>query len=133
MGISVIVVDDDRDNLEVMTEYLELKDVKVLARASNGKEAFEFYIKNKPEIVLLDVIMPDYDGFYALEKIKEHDHTAKVIFVTAASQERTQEKLFETNVDGVIFKPFEMEKLMQAIKSVQNGEKWIPNSVRSKT
>ena len=133
MTISVIVVDDDKDSLEVMSEYLELKDVNVLARASNGKEAFEIFVNNKPEIVLLDVIMPDYDGFYALERIKEHDPNAKVIFVTAASRERTQEKLFETNVDGIIFKPFEMEKLMTAINAVRNGKKWIPNTVRSKT
>ena len=133
MTISVIVVDDDRDNREVLTEYLELKDVKVLARASNGKEAFEFFEKNKPEIVLLDVIMPDYDGFYALERIKEHDPNAKVIFITAASRERTQEKLFETKIDGVIFKPFEMEKLMEVINIVKSGGKCIPNSVRSHT
>ena len=133
MAISVIVVDDDKDSREVLIEYLDLKEIKVLARACNGKEAFEFYLKNQPEIVLLDVVMPDYDGFYALKKIKEHDPNAKVIFVSAASRERTQERLFETNVDGIIFKPFEMEKLMKAINAVRNGGKWIPNTVRSKT
>ena len=132
MDISVIVVEDDLDSMEVLSEYLQLKEINVVAKAKNGKEAVEFYEKFKPEIVLLDVIMPEYDGFYALEKIKEVDPKSKVIFVTAASNATTQEKLFKSNVDGLIFKPFQMEQLMEAIHIVSNGGKKIPNSVRAK-
>ena len=132
MGTSVIVVEDDLDSQEVLAEYLQMKEIQVIAKAANGKEAVELYEKFKPEIVLLDVIMPGYDGFYALEKIKEIDPKAKVIFVTAATASTTQEKLFETDADGIIFKPFEMEKLMEAIQIVKNGGKRIPNSVRAR-
>ena len=132
MDTSVIVVEDDLDSMEVLAEYLQMKELKVVARAKDGKEAFEMYEKFKPEIVLLDVIMPNYDGFYALEKIKESYPNAKVIFVTAASNDTTQKRLFETNVDGIIFKPFQMNQLLEAIHVVQNGGKKIPNSVRAK-
>ena len=132
MDTSVIVVEDDLDSMEVLSEYLLMKEIKVVAKAKDGKEAFEFYQKFKPEIVLLDVIMPNYDGFYALEKIKEFDKDAKVIFVTAASNDTTQKRLFETNVDGIIFKPFQMNQLLEAIHVVQNGGKKIPKSVRAK-
>ncbi len=132
MTTTVIVVEDDQDSLEVMTEYLEMKDIKVVARAKDGHEAFELYEKLKPEVVLLDVLMPYYDGFYALDKIKEFNQNAKVIFVTAATNSKTQDKLFETNVDGILFKPFEMENLMEAIHIVKNGGKRIPGSVRAK-
>lgn len=132
MTTTVIVVEDDQDSLEVMTEYLEMKDIKVIARAKDGHEAFELYEKLKPEVVLLDVLMPYYDGFYALDKIKEFNQNAKVIFVTAATNSKTQDKLFETNVDGILFKPFEMENLMEAIHIVKNGGKRIPGSVRAK-
>lgn len=132
METSVIVVEDDLDSMEVLSEYLQMKEIKVVAKANDGQEAFEFYQKYKPEIVLLDVIMPNYDGFYALEKIKEFDPNAKVIFVTAASNDTTQKRLFETNVDGIVFKPFQMNQLLEAIHVVQNGGKKIPNSVRAK-
>ena len=132
MDVSVIVVDDDLDCLEVLTEYLELKDIQVAAKAKNGKEAVEFYERYKPQVVLLDVVMPGYDGFYALEQIKTKNPDAKVIFVTAATSETTQKKLFESNVDGLLFKPFDMDKLIEAIDTVKNGKKFIPITVRSR-
>ena len=131
MTTSVIVVDDDEDTREVTTEYVELNEINVIAKAKDGKEAVEFYQKLKPEVVLLDVIMPDYDGFYALEKIKEFDNNAKVIFVTAATASKTQARLFNSNVDGIIFKPFDMGNLIDAIHIVKEGGKVIPNSVRA--
>ena len=132
METSAIVVEDDIDSMEVLSEYLQMKEIKVVAKAKDGEEAVEFYKKYKPQIVLLDVIMPNFDGFYALEKIKEFDPSSKVIFVTAASNDTTQKKLFETNVDGIVFKPFQMNQLLEAIHVVQNGSKKIPNSVRAK-
>lgn len=131
MALSVIVVEDDEDSGEVLAEYLSLKDIKVLAKAKDGKEAFEIYKKFKPEIVLLDVLMPGYDGFYALNQIKEYDKNSKVIFVTAAIDKSTQNKLFEANVEGIVFKPFEMDHLIDTIQLVSKGEKFIPPSVRS--
>lgn len=131
MDTSVIVVDDDFDSMEVLSEYLELKEISVVAKAKNGQEAAELYEQFKPELVLLDVMMPGYDGFYALKKIKEQDPNAKVIFVTAATNATTQKKLFETNVDGIIFKPFDMHKLMEVLHVVKNGRRCIPSSVRS--
>ena len=131
MTLNVIVVEDDFDSLEVLSEYLSLKDLNVLAKAKNGKEAVEIYQKFKPDIVLLDVLMPGYDGFYAVEKIKEVDPTAKIIFVTAATMGPTQRKLFDYDVDGIIFKPFEMDFLMDSIEAVRNGKKVIPATTHS--
>ena len=131
MTLNVIVVEDDFDSLEVLSEYLSLKDLNVLAKAKNGKEAVEIYQKFKPDIVLLDVLMPGYDGFYAVEKIKEVDPSAKIIFVTAATMGPTQRKLFEYDVDGIIFKPFEMDFLMDSIEAVKNGKKIIPATTHS--
>lgn len=131
MPINVIVVEDDFDSLEVLSEYLNLKDLNVLAKAKNGKEAVEIYQKFRPDIVLLDVLMPGYDGFYAIEKIKEVDPSAKVIFVTAATMGPTQRKLFEYDVEGIIFKPFEMDHLLETIEAVKNGQKVIPATTHS--
>ena len=132
MPTSVIVVEDDFDSMEVLSEYLALKEIQVVAKAKNGKEAVELYEKFRPEMVLLDVIMPGYDGFYALEQIKKINSDAKVIFVTAATAATTQQKLFDADPDGIVFKPFEMDQLMEAMHIVKNGGKRIPNSVRAK-
>ena len=132
MATSVIVVEDDFDSMEVLSEYLSLKEIQVVAKAKNGKEAVELYEKFRPEMVLLDVIMPGYDGFYALEQIKKINPDAKVIFVTAATAATTQQKLFDADPDGIVFKPFEMDQLMEAMHIVKNGGKRIPNSVRAK-
>ena len=131
MTLNVIVVEDDFDSLEVLSEYLSLKELNVLAKAKNGKEAVEIYQKFRPDIVLLDVLMPGYDGFYAVEKIKEVDPSAKIIFVTAATMGPTQRKLFDYDVDGIIFKPFEMDYLMNSIEAVRNGRKVIPATTHS--
>ena len=131
MATQVIVVEDDNDSREILSEYLEMKEIKVVAKAQDGKEAVEMYAKFQPEVVLLDIVMPGYDGFYALERIRELDQNAKVIFVTAATNATTQERLFKSDVDGIIFKPYEMNELMKAITTVKNGGKSIPKSVRS--
>lgn len=131
MSISVIIVEDDDDSREVLAEYLELKEIKVIAKAKNGHEALDLYKKFHPEVVLLDVMMPTFDGFYALDKIKEYDNNAKVIFVTAATSSSTQHKLFESNVEGIIFKPFDMEHLLNTIQLVKDGSRVIPPTMRS--
>ena len=131
MAISVIVVEDDFDSLEVLSEYLSLKELNVLAKAKNGKVAVEIYEKFKPDVVLLDVLMPGYDGFYALENIKKLDPSAKVIFVTAATMGPTQRKLFECDVEGIIFKPFEMDYLLDAIDNVKKGIRVIPSTTHA--
>lgn len=130
-GITAIIVDDDQDTLEVFSEYLGLSEIDVLAKAKDGKKAVEIFDKFKPEIVLLDVIMPEYDGFYALEKIREINPSAKVIFVTAATAELTQRRLFKSDASALIFKPFDMKYLLKVIESVRNGHKVIPNGVRA--
>ena len=131
MATQVIVVEDDNDSREILSEYLEMKEIKVVAKAQDGKEAVEMYTKFRPEVVLLDIVMPGYDGFYALERIRELDQNAKVIFVTAATNATTQERLFKSDVDGIIFKPYEMNELIKTITTVKNGGKSIPKSVRS--
>ncbi|WP_255486576.1 response regulator transcription factor [Candidatus Nitrosotenuis sp. DW1] len=69
--ITAIVIDDDIDTVDVFCDYLEIVNVKVLGRGYNGKEAVELYRKHNPNVVFLDLMMPDYDGFYALEHIRK--------------------------------------------------------------
>jgi two-component system chemotaxis response regulator CheY len=115
---SVIVVDDDRDTVEVFCEYLAIKDIKVLGRGYDGKTAVELYKQLKPDVVLLDVMMPDYDGFYGLEQIRKLDPAAKIIMVTADLTSDTEKKLVELKASAMIYKPYEIDSVIETIETV---------------
>ncbi len=116
--VKVIVVDDDVDTVEVFCEYLEIKDITVLGRGYNGKTAVELYEKYRPDIALLDVMMPEYDGFYGLEHIKNINPDAKVIMVTADLTFDTEKKLKDLNASAVIYKPYEIDSVIDTIHKV---------------
>jgi len=118
----VIVVDDDRDTVEVFTEYLSIKGIDVLGKGYNGKEAIELYKEHKPEIVLLDVMMPEFDGFYALQAIRSINPDAKVIMVTADLTTDTEKKLEELKATAVLYKPYEIDSVVETIDKVSKGE-----------
>ena len=122
MPIRVLVIDDDVDTVEVFSEFLELKGIEVIGTGHDGKEAVEAYEKFKPDIVLMDVMMPVYDGFYAIDKIREKDPNSKIIMVTADLSVKTKEKLKEMDVSGVIFKPYDIDRVLDVIHSIQNGQ-----------
>jgi len=118
---SVIVVDDDQDTVEVFCEYLKIKGLDVLGKGYNGEEAVELYEKLKPDILLCDVMMPNHDGFYALKKIRSIDPNAKVIMVTADMTSDTEEKLKKLNATALVYKPYEIDGIMETIDKVKNG------------
>jgi two-component system, chemotaxis family, chemotaxis protein CheY len=116
--VKVIVVDDDVDTVEVFCEYLEIKDITVVGRGYNGKTAVELYERFKPDIALLDVMMPEYDGFYGLANIKQINPNAKVIMVTADLTSDTEKKLKSLNASAVIYKPYEIDSVIDTINNV---------------
>ena len=118
---SVIIVDDDRDTVEVFCEYLKIKGLDVIDKGYNGEEAVELYEKLKPDIILCDVMMPQHDGFYALKKIRSVDPNAKVIMVTADMTSDTEEQLKKFNASAVIYKPYEIDNIIETIDKVKNG------------
>ena len=117
---SVIIVDDDNTLVKVFEQYLKLNNINVLGQCYDGKEAVTLYEKLKPDVVLLDIMMPHHDGFYALEKIKEIDPDAKVIAVTADLTEDTEKKLENLKVSGIIYKPYDMKDILITIENVAN-------------
>jgi len=115
---TAIVIDDDIDTCDVLTDYLEVKDIQVLGRGYNGKEAVDLYQKHKPDLVFLDIMMPEYDGFYGLEKIKQLNPAAYVIIVTGDLTNETYIKLKSLKSSAIIYKPFDIEKVMDVVKEV---------------
>lgn len=120
--IRVIVVDDDRDTVEVFTEYLAIKGIDVVAKGYNGKQAVELYKEHTPDITLLDVMMPEHDGFYGLQNIRRINPNAKVIMVTADLTSDTEKKMHELQASAILYKPYEIDSVVETINKVSKGE-----------
>ncbi len=116
--VTAIVIDDDIATVEVFAEYLAIKGIQVLEKGHNGLDAVNLYQKLKPDVVFLDVMMPKYDGFYALEKIKQADTNAKVIMVTADLTAETEKRLKELNASAIIYKPYDIVNVIDIVNKL---------------
>ncbi len=118
---SAIVIDDSRDTVEMFCEFLEYNGIKVMGKGYDGYHAVEMYKKIRPDIVFLDIMMPKYDGFFALEQIRKEDEHSKVIMVTADLRSDTAEKLAVLKPNAIVRKPFDFDELIQTIDRVKNS------------
>lgn len=116
--ITAIIVDDDVDITDVFSQYLELHEIKVLGIGHNGRSAYELYTRLKPDVVFLDVMMPEYDGIYGLEKIRQFDINAKVVMVTANVSDMVAKKLIELGAYWIIYKPYEISEILTVLDKI---------------
>ena len=123
MAISVLVVDDDIDTRDVFATMLEMQDFDVVGKAKDGKEGYEIYEKLRPDVVLLDIMMPNYDGFYAMEKIKNLDPDAKIVVVTGDLTEKTAKRLTELGAIEMLYKPYEIDDVAKVVNAAAQGKK----------
>jgi len=119
--ITAMVIDDDLDTVELFAEYLEMQGIQVIAKGFDGKDAVVLYEKWKPDISFIDVMMPYYDGFYAVIGMRKCNPNAKIIMVTADLTADTANKLESLNV-SMIYKPFEFEDLASTIDKVVHSK-----------
>lgn len=120
MSTSVVIIDDDVDTVTVFSDYMRLKGFNVLATGKDGKEAIELYEKYKPDVLLTDLMMPVYDGFYGIEKIQKNHPDARIILVTADLSDETQAKADALNVSEIIYKPYEINNVVKTINQIMN-------------
>lgn len=118
ISCTALVIDDDEDTVALFTEFLEICDVKVIGTAFNGKEAESVYLDMYPDIVFSDVMMPDYDGFYALEKIKKSNPKAIVVMITGDVRSETIQNLEQLGADAIIYKPFDMKSVIKTVNTL---------------
>jgi CheY-like chemotaxis protein len=106
----ILVVDDTPDILSTIKDFLKSLGYKIVT-ASNGKEAIGVYTKEKPDLVLLDIKLPDMNGFQVADKIPD----AKILFFTGFTQYQ-DEAVGVKNCVGFITKPIDLEVLKRKIK-----------------
>lgn len=115
---AVLIVDDTLFMRASIRQMLEANGHSVAGEAANGVEAIEKFAAIKPDVILMDITMPDMDGLEALRRIKEIDPKAKVVMCTAMGQQAMVARAVELGAQQFIVKPFQAERLMAAIDSV---------------
>ena len=116
MAVCVLLVEDDNIIAKIAEWRLKNLGYSLCGRATTGAEAMEMVIKNKPDIVLMDInIQGDIDGIETAKMIKK-GFAIPVVYVTSHSDGPTLDRAKETNPDGFIVKPFEDNDLRVAIE-----------------
>lgn len=115
----ILIVDDD-PNILLSVEFLLVKNGFNVLVARNGMEAMEIIEDTVPDIVLLDIMMPDVDGYVICEYIKKNERTksAKVIFLSAKSREADVSFGYEMGADLYMVKPFSTRTLLEKINDL---------------
>ena len=124
--IKVLLAEDEASLGMIVKESLETRNFTVF-HALNGEEASKIYLEEKPDILVLDVMMPLKDGFTLAKEIRKTDKTIPIIFLTAKSQTSDVIEGFNLGGNDYLKKPFSMEELIVRIKSLLNRIELKPN------
>lgn len=128
--IKVMLAEDHSMIREGLKQLLELEeDIRVTADFPDGKIAVEKYPEVRPDVVLMDINMPVVNGLEALEKIKEIDGNAKIVMLTIHQDREYLLKALELGALGYILKDADSRVLIEAVRSVYNGQTYIQPSM----
>ena len=117
--VKILVVDDEPNIVQTLQDRLEMNDYTVVT-ACNGKEGLDLAVKERPDIILLDVIMPVMDGHEMLESLRQHPDgkDAAVIMLTARSQMQDIARANACGIEDYIVKPFDLSELLEKIETI---------------
>ena len=115
--MKVLIVDDEPSIVNLIRMNLQLEGYDSVC-AYSGREAVEAYAAQKPDIVLLDIMLPDMDGYDVLRAIQELDRSAAVIFITANDKRTSKILGLELGADDYITKPFDNKELVLRVKTL---------------
>lgn len=116
--VKVLAVDDSNFMLTMISAYLEGSRFELVATAKNGKEAVEQYKQHKPDLVLLDIVMPEETGIEALEKLLAVDPSARAVMVSSLGTEQAVMDCLKKGAKNFLQKPFEQDGLIALLEKV---------------
>lgn len=114
----VLIADDSMFMRQMLKEILPGDKFEIAGEAGTGSEAVEKYKLLKPDVVTMDITMPDMDGITAVGKIIEYDKDAKIIMVSAMGQKPMVKEALESGAVDFIIKPFDKEKIINTLLSI---------------
>ena len=118
MAKNILIVDDAAFMRMMIKDILSKNGYNIAAEAENGKIAVDKYNEVKPDLVLMDITMPEMDGIQALKGIKAIDSSASVIMCSAMGQQAMVIEAIQSGAKDFIVKPFQAERVLEAVKKV---------------
>ena len=117
MALSVLIVDDSRLSRQIVKKSLPDWEM-VIREASGGRECLELYEEQRADFVLLDLTMPEMDGFETLERLLEMDPEARVVVITADIQAGSKDRVMELGGLALLHKPVKEEELEAVLEEL---------------
>lgn len=118
MAKNILIVDDAAFMRMMIKDILTKNGYNVIGEAENGAKAFEKYNELKPDLVLMDITMPEVDGIAALKKIKGADPNALIIMCSAMGQQAMVIEAIQGGAKDFIVKPFQPDRVLESVKKV---------------
>ncbi|MBQ7972768.1 MAG: response regulator [Lachnospiraceae bacterium] len=118
MGKNILIVDDAAFMRMMIKDILTKNGYTVAGEAENGAKAVEKYNEIKPDLVLMDITMPEKDGIQALKEIRGTDPSAKIIMCSAMGQQAMVIESIQSGAKDFIVKPFQPDRVIEAVKKV---------------
>ena len=131
--ISILIIDDHplvSDGISTMIRDVEY--LQVIGTCKTGKEALEFLSAVQPDIILLDISLPDIDGLELCSLIREKNKTSNIIGLTSANETGLITQLLTRGANGYLLKNMEREELITAIDRVMNGKIFLSKAANEK-
>ena len=117
----ILIADDDRVLASALSEFFTgFDDYEVCGIANNGQKALDMIEQEIPDLVILDLVMPNLDGLGVLEKVKnlELETSPKIVFITSFAQSNLTKRAMELGADYYMMKPFDMDTLATRIRQI---------------
>lgn len=115
---SILIVDDAAFMRMMIKDILSKNGYTVVGEAENGIKAVEKYKEVNPDLVIMDITMPEMDGIQAVKQIKAVDSSAKIIMCSAMGQQAMVIEAIQAGARDFIVKPFQAERVVEAVKKV---------------
>jgi DNA-binding response OmpR family regulator len=112
----ILIVEDDKAIVTGINDLLESEGYRTLI-AGDGKQALAYYKKNKPDLILLDIMIPEKSGYEVCKEVRRSDHHTPIIMLTAKSQEVDKVVGLELGADDYVVKPFGVQELLARIRA----------------
>jgi len=116
MAKNILICDDAAFMRMMIKDILTKNGYNIAGEAENGQKAVEKYNETKPDLVMMDITMPEMDGLQALKKIKETDANAKIIMCSAMGQQAMVIESIQNGAKDFIVKPFQADRVLEAVK-----------------
>ena len=116
---TILIIEDENDIVTALSIKLKSEGYNILC-AYNGDDAIKLALRERPHLVLLDIALPNEDGFSVARQLRKHESTAAipVVFLTALASDEDREQAQRVGAAGFITKPFKWEQLMKKIHEI---------------